>query len=200
MLLRIQAKLSSAYSWLSLLSAFCHSQAPFDRHFQRLRDLDLSTPFVLSVNLIPACFRKANTMQIMHLVFISSCTAMDLHNLWSKSSRGHVVVGKKVGPTAFSLSSWLGYKLEDELGCPCTLLISATLRFIQFWRHCSCELGIWLPSLQIVLCCGGPEGDTVTHSAMVRPTWIIRNAFSFRPVLDAKPILVLLQSFLKELH
>ena len=125
-------KLSSAYSWLSLRSAFCHSQAPFDLYFQRLRDLDPSTSSVLSVYLIPACLRKANTMQIMDFVFNSSSKAMDLHNLWSKSSRGQVVAGKKVGPTAHFLSSWLGYKLENELGCPCTLLISATLRFISF--------------------------------------------------------------------
>ena len=91
MLLRIQSKLSAAYSRLSLLSAFCHSQAPVDRHFQRLRDLDLSTPFVLSVNLIPACFRKANTMQIMDLVLslpskqwiFTTCGASLQEDTWS---------------------------------------------------------------------------------------------------------------------
>ena len=42
-------KLRSAYSWISLISAVCNSQAPFDLYFQRLRDLDLSTSSVLSV-------------------------------------------------------------------------------------------------------------------------------------------------------
>ena len=41
--------LRSAYSWISLISAVCNSQAPFDLYFQRLRDLDLSTSSVLSV-------------------------------------------------------------------------------------------------------------------------------------------------------
>ena len=33
--------------------------------------------------------------------------------------------------------------------------------FHQFWRDCNCELAIWLPSLQNVLCFGAPERNSL---------------------------------------
>ena len=145
MLLRIQSKLSAAYSRLSLLSAFCHSQAPVDRHFQgyvtSIYPLHLSC---LSIWSLPASVRPTRCKSwIWSYLFLQSNGSSQLVEQVFKRTGGR---GQKSGAngllpfflTRIQIRGWARRLLHiTDFG------ISVLLD--QFWRHCICKLAIRLP-------------------------------------------------------
>ena len=169
--------------------------------WSRLRDLDLMC-------ICPVCLlqsdRSLPTMHMLNTMHIMDRFSLELSSKqWMFTTCGASLQedirwswAKEWGQPPSSVPFWFGYKLGNELGGSCTLLIPATLCVSSVLE----TLQLWVSSpitrtLHMVLSCGAPEGDSVTHSARVRPTWIIRNAFTFCAVLDTTPIRVWLQTF-----